>query len=138
MKAVPRQVRVYADRNGLGGPRLTGILSCERVRGKEVFAFDYDDEWLSSGDVQQLDPDLSLFQGKHYLREGRQNFGAFLDSSPDRWGRLLMRRREANLAQIEGRAIRPLMELDYLLGVYDKQRMGAIRFQEGARVWVQG
>ncbi len=132
MKAVSRQVRVYADWDGLAGSRLMGALSCDRVRGKDVFSFEYDDGWLSSGDAQQIDPDLRLFSGKHYLGEGRQNFGIFLDSAPDRWGRLLMRRREDCLARSEGRPAHPLAELDYLLGVYDGQRMGAIRFQEGS------
>jgi len=104
-----------------------GLLAADRVRGKEIFAFAYDDDWLSSGAAQQLDPDLALFEGRHYLREGRANFGLFLDSSPDRWGRLLMRRREACYARREGRAERPLAELDCLLGVYDGQRMAAIR-----------
>ncbi|MBM4163745.1 MAG: type II toxin-antitoxin system HipA family toxin [Lentisphaerae bacterium] len=110
-----------------------GLLSADRNRGKEVFSFAYDDAWLSGGVAQQLDPDLALFEGRHYLREGRPNFGLFLDSSPDRWGRLLMRRREACYARREGRLERPLSELDYLLGVYDGQRMGALRFQEDGR-----
>lgn len=133
MKAVSRRVRVYADWAGLNGPVRMGTLAYNHVRGKDIFAFEYDNTWLSSDSSQQLDPDLALFEGQHYLREGRQNFGLFLDSSPDRWGRLLMRRREAHMARIEMRAVRSLTELDYLLGVYDSQRMGAIRFQEGER-----
>jgi len=133
VSATGRQVRVYVDWAELDGPRLMGLLSADRVRGKEVFSFAYDDGWLSSGVAQQLDPDLALFEGRHYLREGRPNFGLFLDSSPDRWGRLLMRRREACYARREGRSERPLSELDYLLGVYDGQRMGALRFQEEGR-----
>lgn len=133
MSATTRQVRVYADWARLGGPRRMGLLSADRNRGKEVFSFAYDDAWLSGVVAQQLDPDLALFEGRHYLREGRPNFGLFLDSSPDRWGRLLMRRREACYARREGRPERPLSELDYLLGVYDGQRMGALRFQEDGR-----
>ena len=110
-----------------------GLLSMDRVRGKEVFSFEYDGDWLSGGLAQQLDPELQLFEGKQYLRDVRPNFGIFLDSSPDRWGRLLMRRREACYARREHRAETRLMELDYLLGVYDGQRMGALRFQEGVR-----
>ena len=133
MSATTREVRVYADWAALGGARRMGLLSADRVRGKEVFSFAYDDAWLSGGVAQQLDPDLALFEGRHYLREGRSNFGLFLDSSPDRWGRLLMRRRESCYARREGRPERPLAELDYLLGVYDGQRMGALRFQEDGR-----
>ncbi|MGB3222768.1 MAG: HipA domain-containing protein, partial [Desulforhopalus sp.] len=59
------------------------------------------------------------------------NFGLFLDSSPDRWGRVLMQRREAQQARAEERNVRPLLESDYLLGVYDGLRMGALRFRLG-------
>jgi serine/threonine-protein kinase HipA len=133
MSSISREVRVYADWDGLNGPCLMGQLAMDRVRGKEIFSFEYDGEWLSRGLVQQLDPELQLFAGKQYLRDVKQNFGIFLDSSPDRWGRLLMRRREACLARRDKRAEERLTELDYLLGVYDGQRMGAIRFQEGDR-----
>jgi len=132
MSSIPRQVRVYADWDGLNGPCLMGQLAMDRVRGKEVFSFEYCDEWLSMGLAQQLDPELQMFAGKQYLRDAKQNFGLFLDSSPDRWGRLLMRRREACYARRDRRTEERLTELDYLLGVYDGQRMGAIRFQEGA------
>ena len=76
-----------------------------------------------------LDPGLRLYSGLHYLNEEHSNFGIFLDSSPDRWGRILMRRREAALARMEGREEQKLFETDYLLGVFDKHRMGAIRFK---------
>ncbi len=133
MSGSPRQVRVYADWVGMSGPCLMGHLSMGRVRGKEIFSFEYEDAWLSGGLAQQLDPELQLFAGKQYLRDAKQNFGIFLDSSPDRWGRMLMRRREACYARRDSRAEARLSELDYLLGVYDGQRMGAIRFQEGTR-----
>ena len=76
-----------------------------------------------------LDPSLQLFSGLHYLNEDQDNFGIFLDSSPDRWGRILMRRREAALARNEDREENKLFETDYLLGVYDGHRMGALRFK---------
>lgn len=133
MRSRPRQVRVYADWADLNGPRLMGLLAMDRVRGKEIFSFEYDGGWLSGGCAQLLDPELQLFTGKQFLRDAKPNFGIFLDSSPDRWGRLLMRRREACCARHERRAEERLGELDYLLGVYDGPRMGAIRFQEGGR-----
>jgi len=133
MSDLTRQTRVYADWAEMCGPRLMGFLSLDRVRGKEIFSFEYDRDWLSGGLAQLLDPDLQLFSGKQYLRDAKQNFGLFLDSAPDRWGRLLMRRREACYARRERRSETRLTELDYLLGVYDGQRMGAIRFQEGDR-----
>lgn len=126
-----RHIYVYADWMGLIQPLLMGILNSERLRGKEVFHFEYDKAWLQSSHAQSLDPDLQLYSGPQYLQdEDKTNFGIFLDSSPDRWGRLLMRRREAALARIENRPANKLFESDYLLGVYDKHRMGAIRFKD--------
>ncbi|MFT5206571.1 MAG: serine/threonine-protein kinase HipA, partial [Candidatus Omnitrophota bacterium] len=98
-------------------------------RGKEVFSFEYDKAWLKSSYAQSLDPDLSLFSGPQYARDDHPNFGLFLDSSPDRWGRVLMQRREVQQAQSESRDVRQLLESDYLLGVYDAHRMGALRFR---------
>lgn len=132
MNPLQRQIRVYADWAALGRPQLMGTLAFSRVRGKDVFSFVYAEDWLKSGYALEIDPDLRLFSGMQYLRTDKPNFGIFLDSSPDRWGRLLMRRREAIYAENEGRGIHSLSELDYLIGVYDRQRMGAIRFQEGA------
>lgn len=40
-----------------------------------------------------------------------------------------MKRREAVLARKEDRKPKALGESDYLLGVYDKARMGALRFK---------
>lgn len=128
-----RVIDVVADWASLGGPRLFGRLTATPARGKEVFAFEYDDAWLLGGTSRQLDPSLELFRGPQYPAKNRDNFGVFLDSSPDRWGRVLMRRREAQLARTEGRAERRLLESDYLLGVHDGHRMGALRFRMGDR-----
>ncbi len=125
-----RSVLIYAHWKGLNQPVLMGVLNATSSRGKEVFSFTYNDDWLKSNHVQSLDPDLQLYSGPQYLNEEKSNFGIFLDSSPDRWGRVLMKRREAVLARKEGRKERTLFETDYLLGVFDKHRMGGIRFKE--------
>ena len=113
----------------MGDPLLVGILYSERLKGNEIFSFEYDDEWLRNGSSHLLDPNLQLYQGLHYQSEEQGNSGMFLDSSPDRWGRILMRRREAALARVENRSEQKLFETDYLLGVYDGHRMGALRFK---------
>lgn len=110
-------------------PILMGILFSERLRGNEVYSFKYEEDWLRNGPSQLLDPNLQLYSGLHYLDEDQKNFGVFLDSSPDRWGRVLMRRREAAMARAEQRAEQNLYETDYLLGVFDGQRMGGLRFK---------
>ncbi len=125
-----RNIYVYADWLGLNGPVLIGNLRAESLRGSEVFSFEYDDNWLHSDQLFVLDPDLNYYSGPQYLQDDKPNFGVFLDSSPDRWGRVLMRRREALLARMENRLQKNLMQSDYLLGVYDEHRMGALRFKE--------
>lgn len=127
-----RVIEVSADWEALGQPVRLGTLTATPARGKEIFAFAYDSGWLKSGHAQSLDPSLRLFSGPQYPSAGKANFGLFLDSSPDRWGRLLMDRREAQAAREEGRARQALKESDYLLGVYDKHRMGALRFRTDA------
>ena len=117
---------VYAD--WLDTPTLIGKLFSNINRGKETFSFEYCDEWLLSHATQFVfDPDLSYYQGRQFL-SSKPLFGVFTDSCPDRWGRLLMKRREAFLARKESRKIRTLTESDYLLGVFDESRMGALRF----------
>ncbi len=124
-----RSIYVYAHWQGINDPCLMGSLHSDRLKGKEIFSFEYDDNWLQNGSPQLLDPNLQLYSGLHYLNEKQENFGIFLDSSPDRWGRILMRRREAALSRTENREQQKLFETDYLLGVYDAHRMGGMRFK---------
>jgi len=124
-----RSLRVYAHWSDLEKPKLMGFLHSERIKGKEIFFFEYDTDWLKNGPAQLLDPSLHLYSGLHYLNKEQDNFGIFLDSSPDRWGRILMRRREAAIARADKREELKLFETDYLLGVYDGHRMGALRFK---------
>lgn len=125
-----REIFVYAHWKGIKRPSLMGILKVTPSRGKEIYSFEYSRDWISSGQAQHIDPDLQLYTGPQYLRDEKSNFGAFLDSSPDRWGRLLMRRREAVIARAETRKEKTLLESDYLLGVFDQYRIGALRFKE--------
>ncbi|MDY0081592.1 MAG: HipA domain-containing protein [Ignavibacteriaceae bacterium] len=128
-----KEIFVYADWKGVkNNPALMGVLYSEILRGKEIFSFEYSDEWLKSKFAQVIDPDLQLFSGTQYLNAAKNNFGIFLDSSPDRWGRVLMNRREVVIARSEKRKAKTLMESDYLLGVYDENRIGALRFKLSA------
>lgn len=60
--------------------------------------------------ISTFDPDLQLYRGRQYLPTDKANFGIFSDSSPDRFGRMLMSRREAILAKKEDRKPRALTE----------------------------
>lgn len=123
-----KTVLVYADWSQLPEPTLVGSLHSAFIKNKEHFSFSYDRAWLQSPHVQQIDPDLRLYQGQQHSSTNK-NFRSFLDSCPDRWGRLLMKRREALLAHQEGRRPAFLNEIDYLLGVHDVNRLGALRFK---------
>jgi serine/threonine-protein kinase HipA len=120
---------VYAHWDEIIEPVLLGSLIVQFVRGKEIFSFEYDRTWLSSGFAQMLDPDLQMFPGRQFSKSDKSLFGMFTDSSPDRWGRLLMQRREVIISRKENREARSLSESDYLLGVHDISRMGALRFK---------
>lgn len=110
-------------------PTQMGTLYVDGGKGKQVISFEYDEEWLNSvSDNFIFDPDLSMFKGRQYAPIDKTMFGIFADSCPDRWGRLLMKRREAILAKEEERKPRTLTDIDFLLGVYDATRMGALRF----------
>lgn len=120
---------VYAHWQGMETPEVMGVLKATQGRNELIFSFSYDEDWLNRKDSFYLDPNLQLFSGPQYPEAGKPNFGIFLDSSPDRWGKLLMRRREAAIARKEVRKEKGLNELDYLLGVYDGHRMGGLRFK---------
>ena len=122
------EIYVYADWTESTDPLLVGTLRSSEIRGKEHFSFSYNEKWLACDYVRQIDPSLKLFVGEQHA-EGEKNFKIFLDSCPDRWGRLLMQRREAVIARQEKRRARSLHETDYLLGVHDSFRMGALRFR---------
>ena len=126
---VRREIEIFGDWVELGGPTRMGTLFATTVRAQETYEFHYDTDWLSRGLGHDLDPQLHFFGGPQYPGQDKANFGLFLDSSPDRWGRFLMNRREAQRAREEQRPARKLRESDYLLGVFDEHRMGALRFR---------
>ena len=121
-----REIFVYADWTGVGGPVPIGRIHAAVVRGKEIFSFEYDSDWLQRGTPVLLDPGLHFSSGIQYPSG---SFGLFLDSAPDRWGRRLIQRREALRAKEEVRSERRLLESDYLLEVHDAGRMGGLRFK---------
>ncbi len=94
--------------------------------------FHYDRDWIGGPHAFALDPDLSLDAQPFFPRPETGNFGVFLDSSPDRWGQALMTRREALAAHDGGRPPRTLYACDFLLGVQDLTRQGALRFRDPA------
>jgi serine/threonine-protein kinase HipA len=105
-----------------------GVLKVQETRGKEFFSFAFDEDFLlSRREFPPLDPELNFYSGAQYPSNGL--FGLFLDTCPDRWGRRLMQRRAAELVRQGLRESARLRESDYLLGVCDETRMGALRFR---------
>lgn len=113
----------------LGRTRKVGLARSNRARGRETVSFEYAGEWLADGDGFALAPDLPLTRGAFQPPAGLAILAALGDSAPDTWGRRLMQRAERRNAEREVRDVRTLMESDYLLGVADETRLGALRFR---------
>lgn len=128
MKTKQKEIYVYDDFSS-DEPLLMGKLFVTVIKGEESYSYEYNDNWLKANIMMiNLDPDLSPYSGRQYT-SNTNIFGVFADASPDRWGRILMNRRERLLANKEGRKPLKLYGSDYLLGVYDQTRMGGIRFK---------
>ncbi len=121
-------IYVYAHWSGMQQPLVVGILSAHQGKGRRSYSFEYDADWLRGKNLFLLDPDIGLFSGPQFPVK-KENFGIFLDSMPDTWGRTLMTRRATQLTKQAGGMASVLHDLDFLLGVADKCRMGALRFK---------
>ena len=109
---------------------LVGRLWCHNRKGRESASFEYDETWLKHPERFALEPALALTSGAFHTLADQSLFGAIGDSAPDRWGRVLMRRSETARAKKAGETPRTLGEVDFLLGVSDETRQGALRFSE--------
>ena len=108
--------------------KFMGTLFVDVAKRNEHFSFEYSNDWLKETKFKyQLDPEIFNYVGRQHSL--KNEFGVFSDSCPDRWGRALINRRERIEAQRENRKPKELHTSDYLLGVYDETRMGALRFK---------
>ncbi len=121
-------IYVYAHWAGMVEPAIIGILTAHRGKGRKSFSFAYDPVWLKGKKLFLLDPDIGLWSGPQFPLK-KDNFGVFLDSMPDTWGRTLMKKRAAQVAKSQERPAPALYDIDFLLGVADASRMGALRFK---------
>ncbi len=103
MSTIKTDILVYAHWLGIKDPKLIGVLSAQRAKGKKAFSFEYADDWIKSAEQVLLDPDIGWYKGQQYPA-GKENFGIFFDSMPDTWGRTLMKRHAAQKAKAEGKA----------------------------------
>jgi serine/threonine-protein kinase HipA len=121
-------ILVYADWFEISEPKLLGTLAAHQGKGRKTFSFSYDEKWLETEKPLLFDPDITWNKGQQFPI-GKSNFGIFNDAMPDTWGRTLMKRREAQIAKEEKRVVKNLHDMDFLLGVNDESRMGALRFK---------
>jgi len=121
-------IYVYAHWKGMPEPKHIGMLSAHFAKGKKAFSFEYNKEWINTVQQFLIDPDIQFFSGPQFPNN-KENFGVFLDSMPDTWGRTLMKRRSVQQFNERKEKAPTLYDIDYLLGVYDESRMGALRFK---------
>ena len=124
-----QDIEVHVDLDGRA--QRAGLLRRQTARGRlDAITFEYDDAWLGNDARFALEPALQLGPGVFASGAvGGRMFGAFADSAPDGWGRRLIQRAERRQAAREGRRVRTLGEVDYLLGVSDVARLGALRLR---------
>ena len=125
-------LKVFLDAADLGDMQQVGTLYRQTGRTDLPASFAYADSWVDGRNAFMLDPRLELWVDEQYPPAKSAAFGIFMDSAPDRWGRVLMERREAAAADREDRPMRNLQEIDFLLGVHDQTRVGALRFQDAS------
>lgn len=119
------EVHVYID--VVRQPIFVGRLWTRTKQGRETATFMYDQSWLRRRGAIPLAPALGLAPGPFHSDRGL--FAAFTDPAPDRWGQKLMRHHERARAAAAGTEPRKLHDVDFLIGVDDEIRLGALRFK---------
>lgn len=137
------ELDVRLDDPTLGGSALVGHLERSNHRGREAIDFEYAGDWIAGRTAIapfDLDHQLILGPGRQYARAGAARLSpAFQDASPDRWGCMLIERRERIRARQRGEVPCRLTDWDYLAGVSDETRMGALRlFSPDTQQFVDG
>lgn len=121
------KINIYAD--WIESENQIGTLYVSSMRGKNIYSFEYTENWLYNFSHIMLDPDLYNTKGRQFVPADKKIWGFLSDCLPDRWGRKLLKRKEEILAIKENRDARDLTELDFLIGVNDESRMGGLRFK---------
>lgn len=119
------RIRTYVELDG--STRDVGDAYFNLRRGRLTATFSYDRGYLELRNAYAIDPALRLAAGSWPLPHGLP--GAFSDAAPDRWGRNLIAKRLRAQAAAERRPVPTLDDRDYLLGVSDETRQGALRFK---------
>ncbi len=123
-----KKIYVYIDWEKI--PLFVGCLFTRHHEGLESAHFEYDPHWLQNPLYSVLKPSLMLHSLPLHKQTGKALFGALGDSSPDIWGRNLMRRAQQIEAGSQIEEPEALQEVDFLLNVDDTCRHGALRFKD--------
>ena len=126
---MPETLWIYLDCDWADVPVLVGRLFRETLRGAPKYSFEFEQSWLEKYAGVRLSADLENYAGRQFLTTGSEIFGCFSDAMPDRWGRVLLERREQMSAEKEGRSPRTLTAFDMLCGLDDGLRLGGLRFK---------
>jgi serine/threonine-protein kinase HipA len=121
-----RELHVYMNVDGK--PVLIGRLWARERTGRASSSFTYDDIWRTRRGAFALGPSLPLGPGQFH--SDRPLFTCFTDAAPDSWGKKLMRRHERARAEEQGGEPRTLFDVDFLAGVDDRTRIGALRLKD--------
>ncbi|MGV8881864.1 MAG: type II toxin-antitoxin system HipA family toxin [Rhodoglobus sp.] len=124
---LPKAINVYLDddvRVGTLRPSYPG-------RALASSSFEYDPSYIESGGYS-ISPDLPLERGRQYAPESSTLFGVFSDAAPDEWGQRIIYAARTRAAKKAGERLSTVSEFDYLLGVSDASRMGALRLRDPA------
>jgi serine/threonine-protein kinase HipA len=119
------RIRTYVELDGRA--REVGDAYFNLRRGRLTATFSYARSYLETRNAYAIDPALGFTTGSWSLPQGFP--GAFSDAAPDRWGRNLIAKRLRAQAAAERRPVPTLDDRDYLLGVSDETRQGALRFK---------
>lgn len=124
-----QKIRVIADFDWLDKEEEVGILGYEKLRGTDVYSFEYNKVWLQKHSNFNMGGELQPFTGIQYNNSRNKIFGIFSDALPDRWGRRLIDIRVNKSRKDNGKVAIKLSDWDYIMGVEDKLRMGGFRFK---------
>ena len=117
-------LEIYTDQ----GDETLLVGRCRYVakRRGQSSLFEYDDDWIDHPNAYALDPaNLPLLRQPFYTNSAKSALpGALRDTAPDRWGLQLIKR-----AFRKSGDDRTLSEIDYLLAITDRTRIGALRYK---------
>ncbi|PJC17399.1 MAG: type II toxin-antitoxin system HipA family toxin [Comamonadaceae bacterium CG_4_9_14_0_8_um_filter_60_18] len=99
---------------------------------REFSQFAYSEAWLADARFFDVSPDLNCQSGYQLRKPPTKDdpcfFLALADTEPDAWGRRVIARAHAK-ARAKDTSLGPLTEADYLAGVDDFSRVGALRLR---------